>query len=141
LGTHEHWNDGINKQYSRNLGTGNGIELVPLQTVVSVADGRSRDLPIEFSLDQNYPNPFNASTIIRYRVPSRSNVRLEIYTITGEKVRTLVDGEQELGVHSVRWDGTTESGKSAASGMYVYRLQVSGPKGRLTDAKRFVLVK
>jgi hypothetical protein len=141
LGTHEHWNDGTNRQYSRNLGAGNGIELVSLSTVVSVADGRTRELPSEFTLEQNYPNPFNASTIIRYRVPSNSKVKLEIFNITGEKVQTLVNEEQVLGAHSAWWDGTTESGKSVASGMYVYRLLVSGTKGTLTQAKRLVLVK
>jgi hypothetical protein len=141
LGTHEHWNDGTHRQYSRNLGTGNGIELVSLSTVVSVADRGSRELPGEFALEQNYPNPFNASTIIRYRVPSHSNVKLEIFNITGEKVRTLVNEEQEFGAHFVSWDGTTESGKSVASGVYVYRLQISGTKGTLTHARRLVLVK
>jgi hypothetical protein len=141
MGTHEHWNDGTHRQYSRNLGTGNGIELVSLATVVSVADRGSRELPSEFSLDQNYPNPFNASTIIRYRVPSNSKVKLEIFSITGEKVQTLVNEEQELGVYFARWDGTSESGKSVASGTYVYRLQNTGNKGTLTSSKRLVLVK
>ncbi|MDZ7302524.1 MAG: gliding motility-associated C-terminal domain-containing protein, partial [candidate division KSB1 bacterium] len=83
----------------------------------------------------------NASTIIRYQVPSNSKVKLEIYNLTGEKVRTLVDEGQEPGVHSARWDGTSESGMPVASGTYVYRLRTSGNNGTLTSSKRLVMVK
>ncbi|MFU8861577.1 MAG: T9SS type A sorting domain-containing protein, partial [Cyclonatronaceae bacterium] len=75
------------------------------------------ELPGRVELDQNYPNPFNPETVIRFRLNETVNVRLEIYTITGQRVQTLVSGVREAGVHSVRFDGS-----GLASGVYMYRL-------------------
>ena len=76
------------------------------------------DAPREFALDQNYPNPFNPTTVIRYGLPQRSPVKLEVYNMLGQRVATLENGERESGYHEVRFDGT-----GLASGVYVYRLQ------------------
>jgi hypothetical protein len=76
-----------------------------------------------YMLYQNYPNPFNGDTRITYRLPQPANVKLEIYTITGRKVRTLVDQEQSAGSYSEYWDGTLEAGTKVASGMYIFRLK------------------
>ena len=83
-------------------------------------------LPREVALGQNYPNPFNPSTIIPYQLASPSLVRLEVFNILGQRVATLVDGEQEAGVYRARWDGTAASGGAAAAGVYIYRLTVDG---------------
>ncbi|HXG01139.1 MAG TPA: T9SS type A sorting domain-containing protein [Bacteroidota bacterium] len=80
-------------------------------------------VPLSYSLDQNYPNPFNPSTTIRYQLKKRSWVRLEVFNILGQRVRTLVNAEQLTGVRTVEWNGTNDSGVPVASGMYVYRLQ------------------
>jgi len=74
--------------------------------------------PIEFSLSQNYPNPFNPSTTIKYQLPEKSNVRLDIYNTTGKKVRMLVDTIQESGQYEVRFDAGNLS-----SGIYFYILR------------------
>lgn len=80
-------------------------------------------VPLAYALDQNFPNPFNPSTTIRYQLSKRSRVRLEVFNVVGQLVKTLVDAEQVTGVHTVRWDGMNESGVPVASGMYVYRLR------------------
>ena len=79
--------------------------------------------PTEFSLSQNYPNPFNPSTVIKYSLDRQGLVNLIIYDILGFKVDTLVDANQGPGTYSVRWNAD-----GLASGMYFYRLDVSGAK-------------
>ncbi len=78
-------------------------------------------VPGTFRLSQNYPNPFNPSTIIQYEVPTKSQVRLTVYNILGEKVATLADGTESAGVHEV-----TFNGDKLASGVYFYRLSANG---------------
>ncbi len=83
-------------------------------------------LPRAVGLGQNYPNPFNPSTLIPYQLPAPSLVRLEVFNILGQRVATLVDGEQEAGVYRAHWDGTDAAGRAAAAGVYFYRLTVAG---------------
>jgi hypothetical protein len=90
-----------------------------------------------FMLRQNYPNPFNAYTRIEYTLSLRSKVKLEIFTITGRKVQTLVDGEQEAGDYTKQWDGTQESGTKVASGLYIYRLKTLN----YSNAKKMLYIK
>lgn len=74
-------------------------------------------VPDEFTLLQNYPNPFNPSTNIRFSIPEAGNVRVEIFTVTGEKITELFAGYLEGGLHQMRWSGVDVSG-----GMYIYRV-------------------
>ncbi len=80
--------------------------------------------PNTFELEQNFPNPFNPSTTIRYSIARASNVKLEIYSITGERVATLVNESQEAGRYQVQF---VDPGMS--SGIYVYRLEASSADG------------
>lgn len=98
-------------------------------------------LPLTLSLDQNCPNPFNSTTLIRYQlsaVRSRpSAVTLKIYNIAGQLVRTLVDGPQGPGYHTVSWDGSDSRGRRVASGVYIYRLASEGVR----QLRRMVLLR
>ena len=87
-------------------------------------------LPQQFYLGQNYPNPFNPSTIIPYRLPISTRVRLEVLNVLGQRLATLVDAEQPAGFHTAMWDGTDASGRGVAAGVYLYRLV--GNEVRLT---------
>jgi len=98
----------------------------------SFLEGDLTDLPSEFALLSNYPNPFNAQTVIEYQLPVTSNVKLEIYNLLGNKVTTLVEGEQEAGYRSVSWDASDVS-----SGIYFYKLSA----GDYTETMRMILVK
>jgi hypothetical protein len=91
---------------------------------VSLEDG----IPSAIFLDQNYPNPFNPSTIIRFGVPGESRVKLEVFTVLGERVATLVDGTMGAGIYSVTFhvDGSRGSVSAGSSGIYFYRLSVGG---------------
>ncbi len=94
-------------------------------------------LPRVYSLSQNYPNPFNPTTIIKYSLPEAQHVRLEIYNSLGERIRTLVDDAKEVGNHTIQWDGLNSSGRSAASGMYLYKITA----GKFTSVKKMLLIR
>ena len=96
----------------------------PSSAITAVREERDQGgAPREFALDPNYPNPFNSSTTIRYRLEAPGRVRLEIFDVQGQKVKTLVDGDVSLGVYQVEWDGMDASGKPVATGVYLARLQ------------------
>jgi hypothetical protein len=73
---------------------------------------------------QVYPNPFNPNTSFRFKVNSAGPVKLQIFNLNGQLVKTLVDGELPPGVHQKRWNGRSQNGYAVASGVYWYRLQI-----------------
>jgi hypothetical protein len=86
----------------------------------------SKLLPTEFALSQNYPNPFNPSTSIAYALAKKSSVKLEIYNLLGQQVKTLVNDEQARAFYTVVWNGTNDQNLQVATGIYFYRLVVNG---------------
>ena len=94
-------------------------------------------IPRDYSLDQNYPNPFNASTVIKFNTKHDGNVRIEVFNILGQNVRTLVDEFRHYGPQAVDWDGTDLAGQTVPTGLYFYRLVTSD----YTDIKKMVLLK
>jgi hypothetical protein len=132
LGVCEHWNNPIDKQYSRNLGTGGGIELVFLNRTVTAVHAKVDNGIRSFALLQNYPNPFNPTTHIRYILSQRGPVSLKVFDLTGREVATLVDGTQDEGVYTVEWNART-----FPSGAYFYRLA----EGTHSEARRLILEK
>ncbi|MEW6050089.1 MAG: S8 family serine peptidase [Candidatus Zixiibacteriota bacterium] len=95
------------------------------------------NVPESFSLHQNYPNPFNPSTTISFALPKASDIRLEVFNLLGERVRTLVSGSLAAGEHHIVWMGENDGGQSVASGVYFYRL--TGALGEQT--RKMMLVK
>jgi hypothetical protein len=82
--------------------------------------------PAQFALFQNAPNPFNPMTRISYTIPTASRVVLDIFDISGRHVRRLVDVDAAADRYEVIWDGRSDSGSEAASGVYLYRLTSDG---------------
>jgi len=80
--------------------------------------------PDQFYLYPNYPNPFNATTVISYELPISESVKLEIFNIHGQKVRTLINYVQVPGHYQIIWDGCNDNGRQLGSGLYFCRLQV-----------------
>jgi hypothetical protein len=80
-------------------------------------------VPREFQLFQNYPNPFNPLTVISYNLPAATNVHLTVYTMSGQKIRTLENGYLPAGQYRLVWDATDDNGNAVSSGGYLYRLK------------------
>ncbi len=106
-------------------------------TATSIEDEHSAKIPTQFALHQNYPNPFNPNTIIKYDLPKTANVKLVLYNMIGQRVRTLVDKEQVAGFHAVEWDGRNDSGVPLATGVYLYRLEAD----EFVQVKKLLLLK
>lgn len=91
----------------------------------SINTDREPELPQKMVLDQNYPNPFNPSTQIRFGRPETSDVRLDVYSITCQRVATLVNGNISAGYHTIRFNA-----QYLSSGVYLYTLHVKGTNER-----------
>ncbi|MFQ5799398.1 MAG: FlgD immunoglobulin-like domain containing protein, partial [Bacteroidota bacterium] len=95
-----------------------------------------------YALYQNYPNPFNPATHIRYQLPEADYVKLVVYDMLGRELKTLVDDFREEGYYTVIWDGTNQFGKTASSGVYLYRLTAtSGREEKFNDINKMVLMR
>lgn len=90
-----------------------------------------------YYLYQNFPNPFNPLTTIKYSISKLTDVRLDIYNILGQEIKTLVDCEQEPGNYQIIWDGTNKQGMKVANGIYLYQIIA----GRFIQTKKMVLLK
>ncbi|HWO57107.1 MAG TPA: T9SS type A sorting domain-containing protein [bacterium] len=94
-------------------------------------------IPQDYELEQNYPNPFNAGTVIRFKLPTDGDVKIDVYNILGRKVRTLVNEFRVAGTHQTDWDGRSDDGTVVATGVYFYRIQA----GDFTSTRKMVLMK
>jgi hypothetical protein len=88
-------------------------------------------------LEQNSPNPFNPETAIRFSLASKENVTLAVYDVSGRLVRMLTSGTQDVGTHSITWDGRNDAGSTVSSGVYFYRLDA----GKFSATKKMVMLK
>ncbi len=114
--------------------------LSDLDVFTGTGQDQETQVPASFSLSQNYPNPFNLATTIHFTVGGNqtyTSTTLKIYNITGQLVKTLVDGGKLPGRHTAIWDGKDGSGEDVASGIYFYRLKV----GEQIQAKKMLLLK
>jgi hypothetical protein len=113
----------------------------PLEGPPTGAEGDKAKTPQpldSFELRQNAPNPFNPATQISFVVPEGgANVSLRVYDVSGQLVKTLVDGFESSGVKSVSWQGRNDQGRPVASGIYFYRL--TGPE--YSEMKKMMLLK
>jgi len=89
-------------------------------------------VPTEFQLSQNYPNPFKEKTTIKYCVPDKVRIGLEVFDSSRIKVKTLVKEIKEAGTYKVEFDA-----EELVSGIYFYRLQA----GDFIETKKMVLMK
>ena len=109
----------------------------PVAARMSLVETQVSILPGRYALMQNYPNPFNPQTHITYHVPGSEAVRLQLYALTGQPIRTLVDGVVSGGAHTVVWDGRDASGEPVGSGVYLVRLEA----GDFIDSRRMMLLR
>jgi hypothetical protein len=139
LGVHEHWNNPEDKQYSRNLGTGEGIELFRGHDATSIQ--QRSGLPSGFILNQNFPNPFNGATRLTYALDVPADVEIAVFNPAGRRIRTLFMGPVQSGFHQSDWDGLDEIGNPAPSGIYIARVTMENSGGRQMRAVKMAMQK
>jgi hypothetical protein len=81
---------------------------------------------------QNFPNPFNPATKIRFGLPRKEKVKIEILNILGQQVAVILDEYKEPGYHLVLFDAAR-----LPSGIYFYRIQA----GNFQNVKKMILLK
>jgi hypothetical protein len=122
--------------YSRALTASEVLEISIQDGIVLTSAEKSVDeygsIPQRHALEQNYPNPFNPTTTIRYAIAREQRVKVEVYSILGQIVATLVDATVPAGYHSLVFDGS-----AIGSGTYFYRMETEN----FTVTRKFVLLK
>jgi len=111
--------------------------LPPSQICFSVPAFSSTELPPVISLDANYPNPFNPATTIPFSLEKGGSVEVSIYDASGRRIRALARGHYSAGHHEAVWNGATDAGRAAASGVYFVRMRSAG----ITAVRKIVLLK
>lgn len=126
-----------------NAAPGGGTTILPggftvTQSAPTGLEGATGPLPEEYALQEAYPNPFNPSTKIRYGLPERSRVRLEVYNMLGNVVADLVSGERTRGFYEIVW-----LAEGLPTGVYLVRLQSESLESNKTflGSRKVVLVK
>jgi len=94
-------------------------------------------VPTDFFVSQNYPNPFNPTTLITFGLPKDGNIRVEVYNLLGQRVRTLLQGQEKAGYKTVKWDGKDDAGKGVSSGIYFYKVEA----GNFHETKKMTLLR
>lgn len=106
----------------------------------SVAVDENAGVPKTYRLAQNYPNPFNPGTTLEFELPSRHGqgmVKLGIFNLLGQRVRSLLHEVMPPGVYQVIWDGQNDLGESVASGIYIYGIRTD----KFTTFKKLTVIK
>lgn len=110
---------------------------LPPGPTVGVDTPTNKTIPETFRLNQNYPNPFNPATTIRFDIPKAADVKIIVYDILGNEIRTIVDRKLAPGRYSETWNGRDNNDQPVTSGVYFVRMQA----GDFVTARKIALVK
>jgi len=94
-------------------------------------------IPLKYNLSQCYPNPFNPSTTIKFAIPRKSHVIIEVFNLLGQNVATLLDEEKLPGYYKAIWDGKDNHGLPLSSGLYFYRIKTKN----YSNTKKMILIR
>ncbi len=120
----------------------NQAALVPAETIRDIWDqvayraDPGSVAPAQSLVATVRPNPFRAGTTIRFGLPERTTARIDVYSATGRRVRTLLDEPLDAGYHRVTWDGRRADGRRAAPATYYVRLEV----GSTSTSRKLILL-
>jgi len=103
----------------------------------AVIENENTFIPSNLYLSQNYPNPFNPSTTIKYDLKKSETVKLTVYNLAGQAVKTLVNGTVGAGSHTALWDATDKTGNHVSAGVYLYTLQTMN----FSETRKMILLK
>jgi len=129
-----YWHGVITEQiHDGYLGVYSNDPVTPVENIhlsldvimTSIGDGEEA-MPTQYALHQNFPNPFNPSTTIKYDLKAKTDVKLTIYNVLGQKVRTLVNTNQAAGFKNIVWNGLNDVGEQVSTGIYIYRIEADG---------------
>ncbi len=95
------------------------------------------ETPAVTALTGAYPNPFNPRVMISFSLAKAGHATLDIYDISGRRLRTLLDGQQEAGAHELEWNGRNDDGRRLASGVYFLRFEA----GDVEEREKLLLLK
>jgi hypothetical protein len=109
------------------MGSVSGTEILPPLT----------NQPRSFALAPARPNPLRGTTEIRYQMPTSGPVRITVFNVAGQAVRTLVDAKEDAGYKSVTWNGRNDRGMRVGAGVYLYRMEA----GSFTATQKMVVVR
>ena len=90
-----------------------------------------------FKLYNNYPNPFNPTTNIEFVIPEQEFVKITVFDILGNEVKTLVNQSMEPGQYSITWDSRNDKGRLLSSGIFFYTIQA----GQFNQTKKMILLR
>jgi hypothetical protein len=97
----------------------------------------SRNNILTYELSQNFPNPFNPVTKIKFTIPERTLVEINIYDLKGSLVKKLVKEVMDAGSHEIEWESKNNLGYKVSSGIYFYQLKAGG----FNQVKKMQLIK
>ena len=121
--------------YQQNITSGISNDIYDI--IFNYLETKDVSTPYKINLHQNYPNPFNPTTLIRYDLPVNEHVSINIYDLTGKRVKSLVNTNQDAGYRSIHWNATNEVGQPVSAGMYIYTIQA----GEFRQTRKMVLLK
>ncbi|MBL8029387.1 MAG: DUF362 domain-containing protein [Fibrobacteres bacterium] len=122
LGVTEHWNNPTQMKYSRNLGTGNGIELLYIDSLTISAE-YSKQVVKSICSILPYHNPFNVNGQFKVAFSKSSNVTVSMYDISGNIIRNLYTGPCSIGLKYFSWNGCDNSNRMTAAGVYFFSVK------------------
>jgi len=114
--------------------------IIPARSIVTligeIADTTKSAPLYNYKLFQNYPNPFNSRTKVEYYLPENGNINISVYSMTGEKIKTLINRNEDEGLNFVWWNGTNDKDQTVSSGIYLCSMH-SGSK---REIKKMVFI-
>jgi plastocyanin len=124
---------GTNPYYCVIHGAPGGVGMSGVITVEIATDVQDEGISIhKFDLKQNYPNPFNPSTTINFSIPQKDFVKLKIYNLAGEELKTLINEEKDAGSYQIKFDAL-----NLPTGIYFYKLNTSN----FSETKKMILLR
>ena len=103
--------------------SGNQTESDQIHVYITGDEPVKSQLPTNVVLHENSPNPFNPTTQIKFGLPNMQKVEIDVYSITGQKIKTLVNSTMSAGYHTINWSATDDNGVKVSSGIYIYQLR------------------
>jgi hypothetical protein len=121
------WTSGSNTIYFKNDTTAPGSPPAGIGDLdpINIGAPEVGVLPAVYALAQSWPNPYRASTTIVFDLPRADRVLLRVFDIKGRLVKTLVNEGMRSGSYRIAWRGDTDDGRTAAPGIYFYRMETS----------------